>query len=124
MVFTKEGPSLKKNYYEKMSLSIKEKQQRSVPALNVSKRSTRGFFSVACWDFFFLQIRAVVTSFSTLYFSYVSHPRNFIGQSTRVIQRVKWRGWPCWVGSGTSRFPNQKVKRYRPERCCKTHTAH
>lgn len=95
----------------------------SVLALKVSKQSTRGFFSVACRDVgCFFQIRAAVTSFSTLYFSYVSHPRNFIGQSARLIHRVKWRGGGRlhWVGDGTSSFffflRIKKVKHHRPKR--------
>lgn len=42
-----------------------------------------------------------MTSFSTLYFSYVGRPRNFIGQSTRVIHRRKWRErGGRWGGGG------------------------
>lgn len=41
--------------------------------------------------FFFFGIRDAVTSFSTLYFTYVNHSCNFIGQSARVIQGIKWR---------------------------------
>lgn len=73
-----------------------EKKKIIIIIVSRSKWSTGGISSVACWDgalffFFFFGIRAAVTSFSTLYFTYVNHSCNFIGQSARVIQGIKWR---------------------------------
>lgn len=85
----------------KMSMSEKKKMPQDNNVANVGTQQwtcqndpLEGSFLFECGKvfLFFFQIRAAVTSFSTLYFSYVSHPRNFIGQPTRVIRRVKWRG--------------------------------
>lgn len=85
-----------------MSLCIKQKQQwRKRPgAKRVKTIHSRLLFCCMLGCVFFFRIIAAVTSFSTLYFSYVSHPCNFIGQSPRVIHRVKWRGRRTRLATG------------------------
>jgi len=66
-------------------------------------------------------VTASVISFSTLYFLYVSHPRDFIGRSARVIHGQKWRGgWEEGGGArlpaGTSWFTNHAARRQTPTR--------
>lgn len=66
--------------------------------------------------FFFFTIKAAVTSFSTLYFSYVGRPRNFIGRSTRVIHRRKWRrGGSIGLARQIAGFSNPNAELHGPK---------